>query len=138
MSAIALHDILEDFEPVAAPRPRRHLRVVTPGETAPRPARAVAPRRRRGMVLTRRGRLAVTLTVASALVVAAVVVVGLLPVAAGGTATIVVQPGQTLSEIATTQLPQLPVDRAIVEIQLANELNSLHIPAGVQLQIPRP
>src|SRR5699024_1224127 len=132
-----------------APRPRRrHLRVVGPGETAPRivvpgetapgAAGTVAPPRRRGIVLTRRGRLAVTLTVASALVLAAVVVVGLLPVAAGGGATIVVQPGQTLSEIATTQLPQLPVDRAIVEIQLANELNSLHIPAGAELQIPRP
>ncbi|WP_109472264.1 LysM peptidoglycan-binding domain-containing protein [Ornithinimicrobium cavernae] len=139
MSAIALHDILQDLEPVPAgrsPRRRNHLRVVAPGETAPVSARAARPSR--GLVLTRRGRLTVTLTVATVLVLAVVAALGMFPAAADGGQTVVVQPGQTLSQIAVTELPELPVDRAIVQIQLANGLNSLHIQAGAELEIPRP
>ena len=49
-----------------------------------------------------------------------------------------VQPGDTLSQLALTYLPELPVDRAIVQIQLANELNSLQVMAGTELEIPAP
>ena len=151
MSAIALHDILDDFE-IAAPdhgpgrpggghqglrgpgsRRRDHLRVVRPGEGA---ARQEAPEVR--LTITRRGRLAVTLAVATVLVLTVVAASGLLPAAADGGETIVVQPGQTLSHIAVTELPDLPLDRAVMELQLANNLNSLDIQAGAELEIPHP
>lgn len=135
MSAIALHDILEDFEPAAAgpaPRRRDHLRVVRPGETAP----AVHAQAEGRLTITRRGRLAVTLSVATLLVLTVGAAAGLLPAAADGGEMIVVQPGQTLSQIAVTHLPDLPMDRAIMELQLANNLNSLDVQAGIELQIP--
>ena len=59
--------------------------------------------------ITRAGRLAVTLTVAVALVVLALV---LFPSGASGTVidhSTTVQSGQTLSEVAASELPQLPV-----------------------------
>lgn len=138
MSAIALHD-LQDLEtagtaPVTwAPRRRGHLRVVAPGERA-----AVSQRQPGRMTLTRRGRLAVTMTVATVLVLAVVAALGMLPATASAGHTVTVQPGDTLSQLAVTYLPELPVDRAIVQIQLANELNSLQVMAGTELEIPAP
>lgn len=135
MSVIALHD-LQDFEiSHAQPRRRDHLRVVQPGE---RVTSAVeAPGR---LTLTRRGRLTITITVATVLVMTVVAALGVLSAAAApvATDTIVVQPGQTLSQIAVTELPGMPMDQAIVEIQLANELNTLQVQAGMELEIPRP
>ena len=90
------------------------------------------------LTITRRGRLAVTLAVATVLVLTVVAASGLLPAAADGGETIVVQPGQTLSHIAVTELPDLPLDRAVMELQLANNLNSLDIQAGAELEIPHP
>ena len=155
MSAIALHDILEDLDPVTpgrrprpdsrpqgsrdvglrgqGPRRRDHLRVVRPGETAVQQKVPEGP-----LTITRRGRLVITLTVATALVLTAMVASAWLPAAAGGGETIVVQPGQTLSHIAVTELPELPLDRAVMELQLANNLNSLDIQAGTELEIPQP
>lgn len=52
--------------------------------------------------------------------------------------TVTVEPGQTLSEIAATTMPGLPLDRAVVEIQLANALSSMHVQAGQTLVIPAP
>lgn len=134
MSAIALHDILEDLEAPAERTPRRrdHLRVVRPGETAPAVEAPAAGR----LTITRRGRLAVTLSVATLLVLTVVAAAGLFPAAADGSGTVVVQPGQTLSQIAVTELPELPLDRAIVQLQLTNNLNSLDIQAGTELVIP--
>lgn len=136
MSAIALHDILEDLETtrvVRGSRRRNHLRVVQPGETAP-VVHAAGGR----LTLTRRGRLAITLTVTTVLALAVAALFGWFPAAADGGQTVVVQPGQTLSHIAVAELPGLSLDRAIVEIQLANELNSLDVQAGTELVIPQP
>ena len=51
---------------------------------------------------------------------------------------VVVQAGQTLSQIAASELPELPLDRAIVQLQLANDLNTLQVAAGQTLVIPQP
>lgn len=132
MSAIALHD-LHDLEPVPARRRQRdHLRLV-PAEATDRSAGA-----RGALTLTRRGRLAVTLTVATVVVLAAIAAFGLFPASAGGGHTVTVEPGQTLSAIAVTHLPDLPMDRAIVQIQLANQMNTQHVQAGMELEIPQP
>lgn len=115
---------------------RRHLRVVGPQERrAARPARPEAGRLR----ITRRGRLAVTgaVTLLLALVVATLAAAAL---SAGATPTesYLVQPGETLSQIAAVELPELPLDRAMTQIQLTNEMGSLHVQAGQRLEIPRP
>lgn len=130
MSAIAAHD-LQDLEPVSVRRPRRdHLRLVPPVGAAEQTA--AAP-----LTLTRRGRLVITMTVATALVLAVIAVFSMLPASAVEARTVTVQPGQTLSEIAVTQLPHLPMDRAIVAIQLANGMNTLQVQAGMELEIPQ-
>lgn len=117
-------------DPTALPwdgQPRRgHLRLVpspTSGSTGPAPVR-----------LTRRGRLSVTLSTLLALVVAVFALLAVLPADAGSE--IVVQPGQTLSEIAVTHLPELTVDRAMVQIQRANGMNTGQVQAGQTLVIP--
>ncbi|MCE0485290.1 LysM peptidoglycan-binding domain-containing protein [Ornithinimicrobium sediminis] len=117
-------------DPTAQPwggQPRRgHLRLVPAA-----PDTEAAPSLR----LTRRGRLTRTLGVLLALVVAAgAVLLTVLPADAGSE--IVVQPGQTLSEIAVTHLPDLTPDRAMVQIQRANGMNTGHVQAGQTLVIP--
>ena len=53
------------------------------------------------------------------------------------TTQLVVQPGQTLSEVAHQAYPQLPVAEAVVRLQLANDLNTLHVHPGQSLTAPR-
>lgn len=109
----------------------RHLRLVAPDQTA-RPVPRPAPMR-----VTRRGRLAITCTVTLLLVLAVGGLAG--AVIPGGEAEMVtVLPGQTLSHIAAAELPDLPLDRAIVELQLANSLSSSQVQAGQTLVIPEP
>lgn len=87
--------------------------------------------------LTRAGRLAITLGVAVALVVLAI---ALFPGGASGTVvdhSTTVQSGQTLSEVAARELPQLPVRDAVARIQAANDLTSEQVHAGQALLIPR-
>jgi len=48
-----------------------------------------------------------------------------------------VQQGQTLSQVAAEQLPQLPLAEAVAEIQVANNLPSAQVHAGQSLVIPR-
>jgi len=134
MSAAVAWDIAT--APVAAPgrgprgplRPR--LTSVPCGDAAV--ARPAAPVR-----ITRAGRLAITLTVALALVVLAV---ALFPGGASGTVidhSTTVQSGQTLSEVAAHELPQLPMADAVARIQVANNLTSPEVHAGQSLLIPR-
>jgi hypothetical protein len=86
--------------------------------------------------ITRAGRLAITLTVlVAAVAIAIMVFAGGAPAAVSDHAT-TVQPGQTLSEIAVQQLPQLPVSDAVARIQVANDLTSSQIHAGQTLIIP--
>ena len=124
MSSIAL-----DRFPAARPlRPSRHLRLVP----TPVPSDGSHPEALR---LTRRGRLAITVSVTLA-VVATLVTVALLIVPASASSEVTVQPGQTLSEIAATHLPHLPLDRAIVAVQQENQMNTLHLQAGQTVVIP--
>ncbi len=85
--------------------------------------------------MTRRGRLVATVSVVVALAAVAVITLALV-LPASAAREIVVQPGQTLSEIAATELPSLPLDRAMVQVQLANDMNTVHVQTGQTLQIP--
>ena len=86
--------------------------------------------------ITRAGRLLITTTVLVALVALAVAFFsgGASATASGHSTT--VRQGQTLSEIATTQLPGLPVADAVARIQVANDLTSDQVHAGQTLLIP--
>ena len=53
-----------------------------------------------------------------------------------GSVAVVVEPGMTLSQIAAEQLPELPLDRAMVDIQRANRLSTTDIAVGQELVIP--
>ena len=52
--------------------------------------------------------------------------------------TVTVGPGQTLSEVAAAELPDLSISDGIVAIQLANRLSTAQVSSGQQLTIPRP
>ncbi len=116
-------------EPIHLAPTRGHLRLVPTLETKVEAGRSTRLR------ITRRGRLAATLSVVVALAAVTVITLALV-LPASATSEVVVQPGQTLSEIAATQLPNLPLDRAIVQVQLANGMNTVHVQAGQTLQIP--
>lgn len=94
------------------------------------PDRQVEPLR-----LTRRGRLALTSTVAFVVAGLLMSMIGVLG-PAGATTSVVVEPGMTLSQIAAEELPDLPLDRAITDIQRANRLSTTSIAAGQELLIP--
>ncbi len=86
--------------------------------------------------ITRRGRLALL-----ALAVAGAATFGLTGLTGAGAAqapqVVTVAPGQTLSEIAASQLPDLSVGNGIVAIQLENRLSTAQVSVGQQLVIPR-
>ena len=90
-----------------------------------------------GLRITRRGRVVL---VALALVLVALV--GGVGIRGAGavepTRTVTVAPGQTLSEVAEAELPELSISDGIVAIQLANRLSTAQVSAGQQLTIPRP
>lgn len=86
--------------------------------------------------LTRAGRLAITATVAAVVLLLAITVFS-----GGASATVIdhsttVTAGQTLSDIAVRELPQLPVADAVARLQVANNLTSADIHAGQTLLIP--
>lgn len=87
--------------------------------------------------MTRFGRLLVGIGILLAATMLAVTLVG-----AAGAETAIdhvvrVTAGQTLSEVAVRELPQLPVAEGVAQIQLANALSSSHVHAGQELKIPR-
>ncbi|TPG12926.1 LysM peptidoglycan-binding domain-containing protein [Pedococcus bigeumensis] len=87
--------------------------------------------------LTRAARLALTLTVVIAAVALAIALF-----AGGASATVIdhsttVQSGQTLSEIAVRELPQLSMAEAVVQLQVANDLTGSNVHAGQTLLIPK-
>lgn len=117
---------------------RPPLRLVQPGEHGPeRVSEDVGLRVRRGVRLTRRGRLVITLAAALAVVTLAVALATSVDAAAQHIdhATSV-SAGQTLSGVASTQLPSLPVKDAVAQIQLANDMNTSQVHAGQVLLIP--
>ncbi len=135
MSAAATWDYLEPVpcpaRDVPASGRRAHLRLVPTGPDVAAP--------RRHSRITRRGRLAVTLLVTVAVVVLATSLTSAVAAPTGvGQPAVTVRSGQTLSEIAAAQLPQLPVRQGVVQLQLANDLTSLHVHAGQVLVIPTP
>lgn len=111
----------------ARPVRSRHLVSLPTGD-------AVASRPATRMHLTRRGRLAITLLVviAASVVAASMAFAG--PAPAGHRVT--VEPGQTLSQIASTQLSGVPTREAVTRIQVTNGLSTNHVHAGQQLTIP--
>lgn len=126
MSSAAVSIPVVDLRSPLGPR---HLRLVPTGpQVEPRPARA-------GLRITRRGRLAVTSTVAAVLALVIASMVGLLG-PAGATASVVVQPGMTLSQIAAEHLPDVPLGQAVTDIQRANSLSTTSVAAGQELVIP--
>lgn len=85
---------------------------------------------------TRAARLAMTAASVLVVVTAAVAMVS-----GGASATAIdhsttVRAGETLSQIAVEQLPQLPVAEAVNRIEVANNLTSSGIHAGQTLLIP--
>ncbi|MBW8173617.1 LysM peptidoglycan-binding domain-containing protein [Ornithinimicrobium sp. Arc0846-15] len=116
--------------------PQRHLRLVTDDvDSGPALARNRCDSHGR-MRLTRRGRLSITIasTVSAVVLAAGLVMSG---GAANATAEeVVVQPGQTLSQIAAAELPDTRLDMAIVDIQLANNMSTDQVTAGQTLMIP--
>lgn len=118
--------------PVARPS-RPDLRLVP--DLPDTPARAVQPAAR--LRLTRRGYLAVGLIVVALTAACGVLIAHAAAPAPTGPTSVVVQSGQTLSEVAHHALPQLPVQEAVTRVQLANDLNSLQVSAGQTLLIPR-
>ena len=116
----------------AASSRRSHLRAVPD-----LPAVADAPRA--AVHITRRGRLLVTVGVLLLCLTAGVA--GARAAMGAGSApaydTVVVQSGQTLTQVAQHAYPQLPVGNAIQRVQAANELNTLQVFAGERLQLPR-
>lgn len=117
--------------PISAPGARpvrsRHLVSVPTGETVPERAKG-------GLRITRRGRLALTLTTLAAATVASA------GIAVGGpamaTPEVTVQEGQTLTSIAEAEMADVPTREAVAQIQLANGLSSSHVHAGQTLTIP--
>lgn len=130
MSAVAWDATASGYAAPAVPV-RPHLRLVPAG-------RAVAADRGEGMRLTRRGRLVVTLAAAAS--IAGFGMIGHVgsPAAPSASITVTVQPGQTLSEIASTQTAGFDsVREAVAAIQIANNLPSTSISAGQQLVVPQ-
>lgn len=112
--------------PVVGERPR----LVLVPEPAPEVPREVHYR------LTRRGRRVVAFLLALVVSVLGVATAGRIASAAGQPHTITVQSGQTLSEIALSELPGVPVREGVVTLQLTNGLSSDQVRAGDQLVIP--
>ena len=129
MSAAVAWDV--SVAPARMPvRPTRpHLVAVPCGDE-------VAPRSAQPLRLTRAGRLTITLSVLAVLVAVAI---ALLPTPSSATVidhSTTVRQGQTLSEVAAQQLPQLPIADAVARIQVANNLTTNQVHAGQALLIP--
>jgi LysM repeat protein len=88
------------------------------------------------MRLSRRGRLAVTVVVLTAVLAVTVVLAAGSGAAEPVQRTTTVSSGQTLSEVAAEQLPELPLGEGVLQLQLANHLSSTQVHAGQTLLIP--
>lgn len=117
-----------DYTRPLRPR-RRHLTLVS-DELVSDPA-PIRPTVR----LTVRGRRAVLVLVAALALLGAMTVTALAS-GSSGQESVTVRSGQTLSDIAREQLPQLPVGTAVAHLQMANQLNSNDVSAGQRLVVP--
>ncbi|MEI2765896.1 MAG: LysM peptidoglycan-binding domain-containing protein [Dermatophilaceae bacterium] len=160
MSAVAAWEVVPQ-ERAGEPRPPRpELRLVRGSDLdrvcrAPEPVRRAGPEQvrrsvragavRAGTVRAQRARAvraramrARRVAVVAVGLAIAVLLAGALVARAGGTGPhrVTVQAGQTLSQIALSELPDLPIGTAVAEIQIANRLNTSHVHAGQELVIP--
>ena len=133
MSAAVAWDVAP--APLRVPvRPARPRLVAVPCGPQAQEQAPVAPST--SLRLTRAGRLAITATVAAVVLLLAVTMFS-----GGASATVIDHSttetsGQTLSDIAVRELPQLPVADAVARLQVANDLTSSNIHAGQTLLIP--
>jgi predicted outer membrane protein len=92
--------------------------------------------------LSRRGRLLITFMVSAAALTLAVVLATSVSAAAPQidapqiNHVTTVSAGQTLSEVAAAELPDLPISEGVARIQFANGLNTSQVQAGQSLLIP--
>ncbi|MGL4177470.1 MAG: LysM peptidoglycan-binding domain-containing protein [Dermatophilaceae bacterium] len=117
---------------VPGEEPDRVRRLIVVPHEAPQVA---APGR---LCLTRRGRLVVVAALLALVAVVCWLAVGRAAGSPPAPRTVTVSTGQTLSEIASIQLPHVPVDNGIAAIRLANRLASAQVHAGQRLVIPTP
>ena len=132
MTALA-HDTLPGWDSLPAHVPgtmRPALRLVPTGRAA-RGSRPTSPLR-----ISRFGRLVLTGAVVVIASVLAITLFGAGSASAGIDHTVTVMSGQTLSGIADTEMPSLPIAEGVAQIQLANHLDTSQIHAGQQLAIP--
>lgn len=114
--------------PPGMPVGRPQLRLV--------PAGVASPGSRSRVRMTRRGRLARTGLVVAVALILTWTVVGAVAAGAAAPHLVTVTTGQTLSEIAAQQRPDLPVRDGVAAIQLANGLSTSDIHAGQVLTVP--
>lgn len=123
--------------PLASPgslpgRPR--LRSVPTGCAAGRPrGPGLAPLR-----LTRFARLTVTVTTLAVVIALGVGLTSQLASSTPSTRAVVIEQGQTLSQVALHERPDLPVHDGVVAIQLTNGLSTEQVHAGQRLMVPAP
>ncbi len=120
--------------PSTVPNGRAQLRLVPP----PAPEAATRTGVRRGG-LTRRGRLVRTLAVFT--VLAVIVLMRVAPLGPGELAVdhaVTVRSGQSLSQVAAEQLPDMPVAEAVRQLRSLNDLSGDVIYAGQSLLVPVP
>ncbi len=130
MSAVALDYAALDYAGAPGPvrMPSRPGLVLVPTGAAVAGHARLRPTRAARLIAT----VVVTLALAAALSVAA----GAWGSAAPDPHSVTVRSGQTLSEIAARELPDLPVGTAVTRIQLANAMSSSQVDAGEVLVIP--
>ena len=113
---------------------RSRLSLVPTGRRAAEAARAERPRLR----LTRFGRLTVTVATLAVVIALGVGLTSQLASAAVQGRPLTVESGQTLSQIAARELPDVPVREGVVSLQLANGLSTDQVHAGQRLLVPVP
>lgn len=129
MSTAAAWDSLPTEFPSRRPTAARPRLVVIEGGAESAASRPVV------LWVPRWLRLALTLFVAAVLAIM-VLGIGGAGAAPGPVGSVEIRSGQTLSEIAVTQMPGVPVAEAVARIQLANNLPSTHVTAGQVVVIP--
>ncbi|MEO6998906.1 MAG: LysM peptidoglycan-binding domain-containing protein [Terracoccus sp.] len=110
------------------------LTLVPTGREAAEAARLARPRLR----LTRFGRLTVTVATLAVVIALGVGLMGQLASTAVEGRPVTVESGQTLSEIAARELPDVPVREGVVSLQLTNGMSSDQVHAGQRLLVPAP
>jgi LysM repeat protein len=140
MSAIAAWELAPVPATSGALRPARHLHVVSAPDRVQegRSGRHCA-RGAQGLRLTFAGQIVVAIVAALlvfALAVAVTRVTASSAAPVGPSATVTVERGQTLSQLASVHLPQLSIAEGVAQLRLANGLNSSNVEAGQRLVIP--